>query len=368
MTYGGPHFSTRFTTVAAIGLLWGTLAAPLSAQDATGAASDDVGSEQPAASPAKLLLQAYEISKTSPSEEQLSEIVELCQQGLAANPNDKSVEYGKKLLAWAYNRRGEVVAEAGREEDALGDFSRAVELRPASWQYAHNRGVSHAILGNSVEAIADFDRTIELQPSFAKAYFNRGEIRYDMGQFDGAIADYNQMIRLKPRDSLAYTSRGHTYYRLQNIRSAMRDYSRAIRLDPKNAEAHTHRGDAYGDQGRFTQAANDYRTAIRVNPNYGRAYHSAAWLMATCPDQRYRNARLAVDAAKKAIELDGHDDYRYVSALAAALANAGDFEEAAELQAEVIERAPKEFVERHKSRLALYQQEQPYRDVLTDQR
>ena len=353
------HFA--FWLLLATGLLWpGGFVATAIAQEDAGAGSQSSGN------PDEVLRHAYEISRTAQSEDQLTQVIQMCQQALDGEPGPKSEEYGNKLMAWTLNKRGETRAASGQEQVALEDFDRAVELAPASWQYLHNRGVSRAMLGQKEEALADFNRTIELQPTFAKAYFNRGEMLYDLGQLEEAIGDYTEVIRLNPRDAMAYTSRGHTYYRLQNTRAAFDDFARAIRLDPSNAEAYTLRGDAYGDQGRFTQAANDYRTAIRVDPNYGRAYHSAAWLMATCPDARYRNAQLALDSARKAIELDGREDYRYLATLAAALANAGEYEQAARQQEEVVEMAPQEYAERHRQRLELYQRQEPYRDVLPE--
>ena len=64
--------------------------------------------------------------------------------------------------------------------------------------------------------------------------------------------------------------------------------------------------------------------------------------MATCPDENFRNPALAVEAAEKAIALDGDSDYRYLETLAAAHANAGNFDAATVAQKKVIELAPPE--------------------------
>jgi tetratricopeptide (TPR) repeat protein len=218
--------------------------------------------------------------------------------------------------------------------------------------------------GDYERALADFDRTIEIKPDYANARFNRGEIHYEQGEFRRAIDDYNQAIRLSPRDSAAFNSRGHAYYKLKDYRQALRDYTDAIRVDPTNAAAYTNRGDAYADKADFARASSDYRAAIRIDPALGRAYQSAAWLLATCPVDRFRDSKLALEAAQKAIELDGEDDYRYLDTLAAAYANAGDFREARELQSKVVSLAPAAEAERYEERLALYRQDRPYRDTL----
>src|SRR5262249_43576151 len=151
---------------------------------------------------------------------------------------------------------------------------------------------------------------------FANAWYNRAELKYDQGDFSGALQDYDQAIGLESSDAGFYNSRGHTNYRLGRLREALRDYTQAVKIDPNDASVLVNRGDAYRDQGAYGPAAADFREAIRINPKLGRAYLSAAWLMATCPDAKYRDTDKAVAAAEKALDLDGDKDYRYLDTLA----------------------------------------------------
>jgi tetratricopeptide (TPR) repeat protein len=102
--------------------------------------------------------------------------------------------------------------------------------------------------------------------------------------------------------------------------------------------------------------------AIRLDNSLGRAYQSAAWLMATCPEQRYRNEQMALRSAQRAIELDGSADYRYLDTLAAAQANARQFTEAQQSVNKAIESAPSDVVSELRQRLALYKSNRPFRD------
>src|SRR5262249_4785115 len=156
---------------------------------------------------------------------------------------------------------------------------------------------------------------INMNPKFANAWYNRGELKYDQGNYQSALQDYDQAISLNPSDAGCYNSRGHASYRLGRLRDALRDYNQAVKLDPNDASILGNRGDAYRDQGAYGPAAADFRDAVRINPKLGRAYLSAAWLMATCPDAKYRDADKAVAAAEKALDLDGDKDYRYLDTL-----------------------------------------------------
>jgi tetratricopeptide (TPR) repeat protein len=271
--------------------------------------------------------------------------------------------YARRLMAWAHNRRGEVRAEADEQETALEDFEAAVSLDDSKWRYVHNRGVSHATLGHYPKAIADFNQTLKMNPNYSNAYFNRGELRYEEHDFVGAIGDYTQAIKLDPRDGTAYNSRGHAHYRLHEFREALADYHQAVRLDPTNAAAYTNRGDMYADFGRWANATSDYRTAMKLNPSLGRAYQSAAWLLATCPEEAFRSTNGAMLAARKAVELDGETDYRYLETLAAAEANAGYFGDAIDTQAGALAIAPADYRQSAESRLRLYQRRTAYREA-----
>ena len=312
--------------------------------------------------------EAFELTKTAKEDAVFTQIIDMCQRGLEQDPNEAESRYGKSLLAWAYNRRGETKANAGQEVEAMADFEESIKHDNTRWNSWHNRGVSHGLAGDYDAALADFNRVIQLKPDHAKAYYNRGEVRFKKDDLSGAISDYSRCLRLAPRDSLAYTSRGYAHYKQGNYRDAIRDYSQAIQTDRNNVEAYTLRGDAHADQANFSQALSDFQAAVRIQPNYGKAYQSAAWLRATCPVAQFRNVDSASRGAAKAIELDGDGDYRYLETLAAAQANANQFEEAQQTQSRAIEAAkatgePQAVLDRAQERLELYEAGRPYRDV-----
>jgi tetratricopeptide (TPR) repeat protein len=252
-------------------------------------------------------------------------------------------------------------AAAERDDQAFDDFDAAVELDNTSWRALHNRGVSYAVFGKNAKALEDFDRAIELNPDFAVAYFNRGETHFEAGDFEAALADYDVAAKLLPDDAGVFNSRGHAHFRLTHYQEAVADFNRTLKLDPKSAAACLNRGDVYAAMGNFSRAARDYDASIRLQPNLGRAHQSMAWLLATCPDAKFRNPEQAVVAAKMAIELDGQDDHRYLATLAAAYANAGKFDAAERLQRQAVKWAPPKSRTTQEKRLALYHNHKPYR-------
>jgi tetratricopeptide (TPR) repeat protein len=304
-----------------------------------------------------------------------SEIIEQCERVLGAKLNPQNAAYAHELAAWGYNRRGEAYAsqavelvEKGEERKAnelddvaLADFESALAHDPKKWKAVQNRGVSLALRGKLDEAIADFTKVIELNPNYEAAWFNRGELQSKHGKFAEAAEDFKKALELKSDDIGALLGRGNAWLRLQKFRPALDDFSAALELDPENPQALVGRGDVRTEIGHWEEAAEDYREAIKQSPKLGRAYRGAAWLMATCPEEKFRNAELAVASARKALALDGNGDYAYLDTLAAALASAGEFEDAVQTQEKAIQIAPDAKGNELRSRLALYKSEQPFR-------
>ncbi len=320
-------------------------------------------SEKSKLSPAdQAIREAFQKSKTASTLDDYNQMISLCQEGIQKGAGDESAAYAKKLEGWAHNRRGEKYSEAGNERQALQDFETALQLDPTLWKAVHNRGVSKANLGDKQGAVADFDRAIRMNPDYANAWYNRGELKYGQGDYLGAIQDYSRAIDLQSNDAGFYNSRGHAEYRLGQLREALMDYDRAVQIDPNDASSLVNRGDAYREQSIYGRAAADYRDAIRLNPKLGRAYLSTAWIMATCPEQQYRDSDRGLAAAQKAIELDGDKDYRYLDTLAAAQANAGKFDDAKATQARAISEAPAKAASKLQQRLSLYQSGKAYRE------
>ncbi len=298
---------------------------------------------------------------------------------LVTNSDSQALsEYLSKLQAWVLNRRGERYTEqasqalqAGDRDlakkldaAALEDYELSIQLDETRWKSLHNRGVSYALAGRTEDAVKDFTQVIQLRRDYVNAWFNRGELNYELGRFREAVADYTGAIRLQADDADFHTSRGHAYFQLRQFKQAWEDYNRAVQLSPDDAVALADRGEAYRSMGQWEAAANDFRTAIELDPQMARAYQSAAWLMATCPDKRYRNPELAVKAAETAVELQGDDDYIYLDTLAAAYANDGQFDKARSTVRRAIALTPSDYAGRLEMRLNLYRQQKAYRQTL----
>jgi tetratricopeptide (TPR) repeat protein len=348
-----------------------TQATPLADPENTGAVVT------PASQPiSKQIAVAYTLSKTASTVDEYSSIIETCERVLAEQPNEQTVTYVKQLAAWSYNRRGEAYAqqaadliEKGQERKAnemdslaLDDFQASITHDKNKWKAYHNRGVTFGLHGKFDEAIADFDEALRLKPDHVNGYYNRAEIYANLGKFQAAVDDYSRALQHKIDDHGSLIGRAAARRQLGKFNEALQDISQALQYKPDFAPAYCERAEIEMSLSQWQQAAEDYRTAARIDSNLGRAFRGVAWLMATCPELKFRNGKLAVEAAEKAIELDGEGDYRTLDVYAAALANVGQFKEAQVAVQRAIQLAPADVQAPLKSRLKLYASEQPYRE------
>jgi tetratricopeptide (TPR) repeat protein len=107
------------------------------------------------------------------------------------------------------------------------------------------RGMGSYGQGNFDQAIFEFSKAIEVDPTLGIAYNNRGVVYAREGSLERAIADFTMAIANNSKDAQAYNNRGHAYTNLGRLSQAVEDYSRAIAIDSIYMKAYKNRGGAY---------------------------------------------------------------------------------------------------------------------------
>jgi tetratricopeptide (TPR) repeat protein len=231
-----------------------------------------------------------------------------------------SKEPGRKDALHCWNAANAHRA-AGRHEEALADYSRAIELDPTMIDAYVNRGNTYRDLKRDADAMNDYTRGLEIDPNDSSVYVNIGLLLVNRGDLDGAIAEFRAAIRLQPDLAEAHNNLGCALEAKDDLDGAIAEYRTAIRLRPDLAELHNNLGAALMAKGDPDGAVAACDAAILLQPHHAKAHYNLGNALAAKDDlnraiAEFRTAiRLQPDDAKahynlgimltKAGDLDG---------------------------------------------------------------
>jgi len=313
------------------------------------------------ASAASLLISAHKNSLEAKTVSDYSQIAQDCAEAIGQGAAGDQHGFARQLSSWALNRRGQLHSDEGEQDLANADFQAALDWNARNWRAMHNRGVSFAQAGLFAEAFDNFNAVIGLNPQYAKAYANRATLYVQAKDLQAAITDYEQAIERDEQFATAYIGLGRVCHMLGRWDEAIEYFTAAVQLEPTSADVVCSRGDLRADMGHYGEALADYARTIELDPQFAHAYRNGAWLLATCPDERFRDPENAVLGAQQALEYSYGEQHVALDTLAAALASNGQFEKAIATVTRAVDMAPEDAKFSYLSRLQLYQDSEPFR-------
>jgi tetratricopeptide (TPR) repeat protein len=181
------------------------------------------------------------------------------------NPNDPQ----------AYNMRGSVFGDAGRAQDALTDFNKAISLDPNYTQSYANRGLIYRQIGKPDLALADYNKSLSIDPNYAPAYLGRGMV-YRLDQLSFLpLQDFNKAIQIRPDNAQAYFNRGLLYQSQHQHQFAIDDFSTAIGLSQQKAEPYLAINDSKAAAGDLEQNDTQAKEGFaRVGGKFAESYQA----------------------------------------------------------------------------------------------
>jgi tetratricopeptide (TPR) repeat protein len=166
----------------------------------------------------------------------------------------------------AYLKRGTALGNEGREEEALADFVRSIQIRPDyAFGYA-NLGVYHLRRGDRASARRALDRALELDPALIDARLNRATVRLRSEDGNGALADLDEAIRREPRHGPARVMRAELRRARGDPAGAREDLEVAIRARPMDPSAYRVRGLLAFERGDLRAGIQEMTLALDRDP------------------------------------------------------------------------------------------------------
>jgi tetratricopeptide (TPR) repeat protein len=251
-----------------------------------------------------------------------------------------------------------------RLSDAMDHFTARIKADPKDAFAWSRRGIANRYAGKPDLALKDLQEAVRLAPKDADLVGIRGMMWWANKKLDEAIADYTEAVKLDPTYAVGFRNRAMAWHAKGEFDKAIADYTESARVGPHYAPAFHERGIAWREKGELRKARDDLAEAVRLDPRYAAAMTDLARLLATCTDDKLRDGKRAVELAVKASELTGGKDASVLDALAAAYAETGDFDKAVEFQKKALadKAFEKDFGEKARARLKLYEQKKPWRE------
>jgi tetratricopeptide (TPR) repeat protein len=200
----------------------------------------------------------------------------------------------------------------------------------------------------------------------AMKFWRDAEAQLKNGEVENARRSADAALRNDPTFWPALYTRAKVFLREGKPELAIQDSGEALRQNPAFFEAALLRASANAALGRYAESLKEIEHVIAIRPRttgLARALCDHAWLCATCPDPSFRNGRQAIKDAKAACGIMSWDDDDMIDTLAAAYAEAGDFDSAVSyeeraLATKGISANDSKVFQHH---LALFKQHQPIR-------
>ena len=191
-------------------------------------------------------------------------------KALALKPNNPIAYYSRGNLYLYYTD-----ANPETLRSALQDYTKAIQLSPGSSEYLVQRGIAYFKLNMFENALQDLNAAERLDPAMQDIYSYRSSIYINLGQYDQAQPDLEKYLSLNPYEPVMWSNLGVLARLKKQYDNSVNAFNKAIQLAPDNLDYYYKRSRTYYEMGDMQQARNDlnYLKAKGfqgINPDYER--------------------------------------------------------------------------------------------------
>ena len=157
-------------------------------------------------------------------------------------------------------------ARVGDYEQAIAQYRRIAERRPASAQPLYQIGVAALELGDFEQAREALEQAVSRAPANVMAQFHLGVARLRSGQAGQGFAGLQASLALAGQDAAALTRLGNAAAAAGQLWLAVDALSRAVETDPGLSAAWIGKARAHRARRELDRAAAAYQRALAVDP------------------------------------------------------------------------------------------------------
>ncbi|BAZ45926.1 TPR repeat-containing serine/threonine protein kinase [Chondrocystis sp. NIES-4102] len=174
----------------------------------------------------------------------------------------------KTLQALKYYNEGNELLDAGKYQEAISAFDRALANRNDLAQAWTNKGFAQGKLGNHLEKFSSCQQATEVAADFAEAWNCRGLARFDLQQYERALQDYNQALAVEPDFYRGWFNKGQVLLKLGRPGEAIEATRQVLRYKPDYFLAWTQICKALYELEQYQDAKAHCEESLKLNPDY----------------------------------------------------------------------------------------------------
>lgn len=222
----------------------------------------------------------------------------------------------------AHDNRGLHLFHAGRVDEAMADYRRALAIHPQYMNANNNLGYALAQTGHPAEAIVSYRAALRAMPGHLEVQNNLANALADVGELAEAMEHYAFVLERRPNHVNALNGSAVALAMQNRLPEARARLEQSLRVAPDNPSALNNLGNVCSMLGQRDEAIGYYRRAAAANPAEAHALVLAGSLLND--QQKYAEA---VDALQNALRrAPSHPEAH--AQLGLALARLGRTEEA----------------------------------------
>lgn len=247
---------------------------------------------------------------------------------------------------------------AGMPYPAVDQLDEALRRAPDDPVTHQILGTCYRRLGKADKAVASFRKALELDPDLVPARAALASVLAEQGDLDGAISELGTILESHPDRFGLHLARADLEVRAGHPEKAVPDLARAVELRPSDVPARLTEHAVLAQLGRYGEARDVLEQGLAANAGNTALSDALARLLALCPEEAVCDPARALTLADATYRAESTPDHAVT--LAVALAANGRFEEAAQIQGQLVAAAkkggaPQEVIQELEKTLAAYQ-------------
>lgn len=176
----------------------------------------------------------------------------------------------------AYLKRGNLLLDAGRANEAWTDFDAAATKDPRNGSALAARGIASVWKGDYAAAARDFDAAFAIDPKEPVIFRGRGLAAYRQGAYADAAKALTTSLEFEPHNAFALAYRAFAYRELGENDKALDDAAAALKAAPTFTEVGSLRFQIYRERDQLDRAFASLNEMVEGAPRSAEVLVSAA--------------------------------------------------------------------------------------------